>query len=127
GTYWHTVLVGRVALFSQQLLLAHEALFPSRVTRQAPTPVDITAGVPGVVTTIDTTRINFGTLLTDGVDLAMAATMLTRNGTLGAALTGTWVDRYSSVQIPATPAVERVGIASLEGTIPRWRATANVH
>ena len=127
GTYWHTVMDGRVALFSQQLLLANEALFPSRVIRQAATPADIAAGVPGVVTTIDTTRINFGTLVTDGVDLAMAATMHTRDGLFGAELTGTWVDRYSSVQIPATPAIDRVGIASFEGTIPRWRATANLH
>lgn len=127
GTYWHTSMDGRVSQFDQQLLLANEALFPERVIRQAPTPADIAAGLPGVVTTVDTSRINFGTLLTDGVDVAAAGAFDTRYGTFGVGLTGTWVGRYSAVLVPSTPAVDRVGIASLIGTISRWRAVANLH
>lgn len=122
GTYWHTVLEGRVAIFSEQLVLANEGRFPQRVERQAPSPSDVAAGLPGVITRIDISRINFGSVETAGVDASAAGSLETRWGEVGADVSATWVDRYSVVQVPETLAVERVGVADLDGSIPDWRA-----
>ncbi len=127
GTYWHTVLEGRVAIFSSQLVLANEARFPERVERQAPSPADVAAGLPGVITRIDISRINFGSVATDGIDASASGSMETSFGEIGMDLSATWVNRYSVVQVPETPAVERVGVADLDGSIPDWRGVLTLH
>ena len=127
GTYWHTVLEGRVAIFSEQLVLANEGRFPQRVERQAPSPADVAAGLPGVITRIDISRINFGSVETAGVDASVSGSLETTWGEVGADLSATWVDRYAVVQVPQTPTVERVGVADLEGSIPDWRGVLTLH
>ena len=127
ASYWHTVLEGRVAIFSEQLVLQNESMFPGRVQRQDPSPADVAAGLPGVITAIDVSRINFGRVETDGVDASASTVVDTRAGQLGLNLSGTWVNRYSSIQVPNTPAVERVGVANLDGSIPRWRGALTLN
>jgi iron complex outermembrane recepter protein len=126
ATYWRVSLDDRVQFFSEQLVLLNEALFPERVVRAAPTPADVAAGLPGVVETVDTSRLNFGTLETDGVDLDVRWSFSTAWGDWLPSLSATWVDRYEAGQAPGTPALDRVDLASQEGTILRWRAIAGL-
>lgn len=125
-SYWNTLLDGRIAIFQPTLVLANESLFSQRVIRRPPTPADIAAGLPGVIDTIDASRINFGRTTTDGVDAAVSFSKDTRLGRWSWDLSATWVDDYDAVLIPNTPVVERVGVASLDGTITRWRGSTTL-
>lgn len=124
--YWSVELDGRVEVFTQQLVLAHERLFPERVLRQAPSPADIALGQPGPIDVIDVSRINFGRTSTSGVDASASYGLTTSFGTLYAELSGTWINEYDSVEAPGTTAIDRVGIAHLEGSIPEWRAVGTL-
>ncbi len=126
ASYWNTLIDGRIANFLPALVLANESLFPQRVIRRAPTPADVAAGLPGVIDTIDASRINFGRTTTDGVDIALNFDRQTQLGRWHWDLSATWVDDYDAVQVPNTPVVERVGVASLDGTITRWRGTSTL-
>jgi iron complex outermembrane receptor protein len=49
------------------------------------------------------------------------------SGQLIASASGTWVHDYRSMDLPDSPATERVGIADVFGTITRWRANASLN
>jgi len=126
ASYWNTRLDGRIANFARELVLANESLFPQRVIRRPPTPADLAAGLPGVIDTIDASRINFGRTTTDGVDVAVSFAKDTRLGRWQWDLSATWVDDYDAVRVPGMPAVARVGVADVDGTITRWRGTTTL-
>lgn len=121
ASYWRIELDRRVSTFSAQLVLANESQFPERVVRQDPTPADISAGLPGALISIDGSRINFGELKTSGIDIAVAYGVDTSLGRVDSRLSATWVDRYTTVQTPGSAEMNRIGIYSREGSIPRWR------
>ena len=75
---------------------------------------------------VDSSRINFGELTTSGVDLTASATIETALGDFRPALSATWVDEFEAGSAPGTPAVDRVGVASTEGTITQWRGLASL-
>ncbi len=126
ATYWNVAMDDRVRVFSSQLVLTNEALFPERVVREAPTPADTAAGWAGVIVSVDSSRINFGTLTTSGVDLTASASIETGLGDFRPALSATWIDEYEAGGAPGTPAVERIDVASTEGTITQWRGLASL-
>jgi len=125
-TYWRIELEDRVRAFSEQLVLANEALFPERVVRAKPTPADLAAGLPGAVLSVDTSNLNFGKLKTDGVDLDMRWSLSSSWGSWLPSLTATWLHRYDAGQAPGTLPVDRIDVANLEGTILRWRMVGGV-
>lgn len=127
ATFWRVQQDRRiVSSYSYFLLLANEALFPDRVIRAAPSAADVAAGLPGPITLIDTSNLNLGSLDTSGVDLEATATFHTRLGQFTPTLGATRVSRYVTADFPSTPASERVGIADVNGSIPRWKAVGTL-
>lgn len=122
ASYWKISLEDRVAFFQPDLVLANEARYPDRVIRSAATPADVAAGRPGALMNINMTPINFGTLDTSGVDLAAEYAFNIGAARLTPSLTATWVDEYDAVNVPNTPAQNRVNIANGNGSITRWKA-----
>jgi iron complex outermembrane recepter protein len=125
GNYWRAEMSSRVAIFPPSLLLANEARYSNRIVR-SPTPAEVAAGLPGALSVIDLSRLNFGELETNGIDLSAAYSWETGIGRFTSDLSATWVHEYESINFPATPAVDRVGIASPLGTIPRWHAQSTI-
>lgn len=125
ATYWRTRIEDRVSQPPVSTFLANEELFKDRIVRSEPTAEDTAAGLPGRLTSVDVSKINFGWLDTRGVDFEASYDFETRLGRFTPRLTTTWVDEFEDV--PATTArVDRVGLASPSGTIPKWHAVATV-
>jgi iron complex outermembrane recepter protein len=96
------------------------------VLRAEPTAADLAAGLPGRVLQIDTTFMNFGSLATSGVDAGASYTFDTVAGHFATDVKATWTNEYEALDLPATPATDRVGLANAFGTIAKWRAIASV-
>ncbi|HEY6644105.1 TonB-dependent receptor [Povalibacter sp.] len=126
ATYWDIQMDERVRIFSQQLVLANEALFPERVVRQAPTTADVAAGWAGALVSVDSSRINFGTLSTSGIDLEASWSLVTALGTFKPSAMVTWVSEFVAGSAPGTPAVDRIDVGNLDGTILDWRVVAGL-
>ncbi|HKQ14397.1 MAG TPA: TonB-dependent receptor [Steroidobacteraceae bacterium] len=124
--YWHVTMDNRITLLQPSLVLANEDLFPERVIRGAPTAVDVAAGLPGAVTQIDISRMNFGGLTTSGIDLGLRYEFESSFGELAANAVATWIGEYETIDVPATPAVDRVNLANEVGTITKWRAVGGL-
>jgi iron complex outermembrane recepter protein len=126
ATYWELKVDNRVTVVPDQQLVNNEAVYSDRVIRAAPTQTDIDLGLPGRILTVDSTRINFGELKTSGVDWDASYSIDTRWGNFTPGFTGTWTAKHSSVELPGTAPVKRVGIASFNGTIPKWKMSATL-
>lgn len=122
ASYWRVVMDNRVLAPSIDLL-NREDEFPGRITRSAPTAEDTQAGQPGALVSLDLSRMNYGSLDTSGVDLEMS--YLIERG-LSCTLAATWVDEYVSRELFSTFPEERVGIAHILGTVPKWRVVGTL-
>jgi iron complex outermembrane recepter protein len=127
ASYWRIAIDDTIAIPAAERLLAAENRFPDRVLRAQPSASDIAAGRPGPVQLIDITRMNFGTVHTSGVDVSASITLDTRAGRFKPELSGTWVHDFTTSNLVEGLDVSRVGIASFQGTIPRWRAVASLN
>jgi iron complex outermembrane recepter protein len=126
ATYWELKVDNRVTVVPDQQLVNNEAVYSDRVIRAAPTQTDIDLGLPGRIVSVDSTRINFGELRTSGVDWEASYSLDTRWGNFTPGLTGTRTATYSSVELPGSAPVKGVGIASINGTIPKWKMSATL-
>jgi iron complex outermembrane recepter protein len=126
ATYWSIVQDPRIQQIALAVLLANEANFPDRIIRAAPTPADVAAGRPGRLLSIVATSLNFGRLETSGVDVRVSDGFRIGRGRLSLSLLGTWIDQYSVADVPNTTAVDRVGVAHTQGTIPKWRGSGTI-
>jgi iron complex outermembrane receptor protein len=124
--YYHIVQNQRAVGFSQLVILANESAFAGRVSRATPTPADIAAGFPGAIQSIDISSTNFGKLTTSGFDFDLSASIGTPIGSFSPRVTATLVTKYETVDLPGTAAVDRVGIANPQGTIPDLRVNAEL-
>lgn len=115
--WWRIDMKNRVVSAPPQLMLANEALFQDRIVRDQPTEV----GRPGVLRSIDSSRINVGGVKTAGVDLSIRADFLTDLGRFTPELQATWFDRFESTDVPGQAPVERIDLASELGSILDWR------
>jgi iron complex outermembrane recepter protein len=127
ANYWRIAIDDTIGIPAAARVLAAENLVPDRVLRGPPTDSDIAADRPGPVELIDITRMNFGTLRTSGVDLSASVTLDTRAGLFKPELSGTWVHDFTTSNLVDGLDVSRVGVASFQGTIPRWRAVASLN
>lgn len=100
---------------------ALEGSFPDRVRRSLPAEEDRLAGWPGPIESIDMSLLNYGRLETDGIDFDLSYDVDVKLGHLKSAFAVTWVDQYASQEIGSIFPEDRVGIANIQGTIPRWR------
>lgn len=126
GSYWKVHTNHRVTALHYSTLLNNEAAFSERVLRAEPTPADIAAGQPGQLLQLDVSRMNFGRLTTSGIDLEASYDLPTSFGTFTPRLSATWVDEFVTVDIPGAASIDRVGIAHISGSIPRWRALGSL-
>lgn len=124
--YWRISQEDRLQTVSGPVILANEALFPGRVIREAPSASDIAAGIPGVLTRLESTWLNFGTLETSGVDVRTMASIQTAVGRFSPSLAVTWIEKYDDALLPGAPVVQRAGFGNVAGTIPRWKGTATL-
>lgn len=121
GNYWKIHTNHRVTILHFSTLLANEDAFGDRIVREAPTPQDIAAGIPGRLLQLDISRLNFGRLTTSGVDVEASYEFDTSLGRFTQRLSATWVNEFTAVDVPTTSPIDRVGIASPFGSIPRWK------
>lgn len=126
GNYWRVALDERVSSFQYRTLVTNETLYPERVVRAPPTAEDVAKGQPGALTLVDVTRLNFGSIETDGVDISGKYAFPVKRGGVAASITATWVHRYDIIDVPGTEATNRVGVANAYGTIARWRGSTTV-
>jgi iron complex outermembrane receptor protein len=126
GNYWKIRTVNRVTLLHFTSLLAHEAQFSDRVVRDEPTPADLAANIPGRLLQLDISRMNFGRLSTSGVDVELNYEIATRWGDFVQRLSATWVNEFTAIDVPTTSPLDRVGIASPAGSVPRWRVVGGL-
>ncbi|MGQ0835349.1 MAG: TonB-dependent receptor plug domain-containing protein [Gammaproteobacteria bacterium] len=126
ASYWRIHQDQRVRNLNPGQILANEATLGARVVRAPPTAADIAAGIPGRLLEIDTTNINFGSLDTSGVDGEVSLPFDTAYGRVTASVAATWVEEYRVTDLPSTPVVDRVGLASTQGTIPEWKGVATL-
>ncbi len=120
--WWRIDMKNRVVSVPPQLMLANEALFRDRIVRDPSTE----EGRPGVLRSIDSSRINVGGVDTAGVDLAVKADFLTELGRFTPELQATWFDRFESTDVPGQAPVDRVDLASELGSILDWRAVLSL-
>lgn len=126
ANYWRIAIDQTITIPSPARLLAAEELFPDRVIRGQPSAADIEAGIPGPLQAIDITRLNNGAIRTSGVDVSASVDVDTRMGRFKPQLSGTWVHDFTTSDLVEGPGVNRVSVASGQGTVPRWRALAAV-
>lgn len=127
ATYWHVTMDNRITALQPSLVLANEAMFPERVLRAEPTALDLAAGQPGSVTQIDVSRMNFGRLATSGIDLGVRYEIESAFGEFTANAIATYIDKFETVDVPATPAASRINLANESvGTITKWRAVGGL-
>ncbi|GAA4823964.1 TonB-dependent receptor [Sphingosinicella ginsenosidimutans] len=126
ASYWSVEMKNRVGAFPVAVLLATEADYPDRVIRADPTPADIAAGLPGVIRSIDISRINYGSLKTRGLDLSFDYGVMSRLGDINLSLAATRVFAFDTITRPGVVDLERLGVASGQGTIAKWRATGGL-
>ncbi|MBM0108652.1 TonB-dependent receptor [Steroidobacter sp. S1-65] len=117
--YWRVVMDDRIVTPRTSGIEKLEEL--GRVTRFAPTEADALAGWPGAIQSVDGSLVNYGRLETSGVDVDLSYRTASKRGQLQFALSATWVDEYASQDLGPVQRSDRVGIASLDGTIPEWR------
>ena len=127
ANYWRIAIDETIAIPSPARLLAAEDLFPERIIRGSPSAAEIAAGIPGPLQLIDIRRLNYGTTRTSGVDVNASVALDTRVGRFKPELSATWVHDFSTSDLVQGPDVSRVGIANLQGTVPRWRAVAAIN
>jgi iron complex outermembrane receptor protein len=124
--YWRVRMNNRIAIPPIADLEAIEVMFPDRVTRARPTEEDILVGRPGQLLSVDTSLLNYGSLQTSGFDIDLSYEMNGGLGKLQTALSATWVDTYAVKEISSILPANRVGIANIQGTIPRWRLVGSL-
>ncbi len=114
--WWRIDMKNRHVSVPVQVMLANEAFFADRITRDE----------FGVLRAVDASRINVGGVQTSGVDLALKADFLTDAGRLTPGLQVTWFDTFQSTDVPGQAELERVNVASELGSILEWRAIASL-
>jgi iron complex outermembrane receptor protein len=126
-SYWRIEMEKLVTIPPLFLLAATEPDDSGRVVRAERTAEDVAAGFPGVLTHLDVSRVNAGSLNTSGVDFSATYSFDTPYGRFAPSLFATWVSKYETVIFPGEQPVERVSVANSDiGTIPRWRIVASL-
>jgi iron complex outermembrane recepter protein len=126
GNWWHVEIDRRLTAVTVPVLLGHEDFFSNRVERARPSDSDIAAGIPGRLLTLDFTAANVGALSANGLDLTLAVAIDSAIGRFAPSVSATWMNKFTTVDVPGLDATDRVAVASVFGTIPKWRAVGRI-
>jgi iron complex outermembrane recepter protein len=123
---WWVHQTQRIVSPDPQVFVDNESLFGSRIVRAAPSPADLAAGLPGAITNVDATSINFGRSQVEGEDLRAAYDLTLDGGAnFGINLTATHVDTYRAELLPGSVQNHR-GVYAAEGFAPSWKGNATI-
>ena len=116
ATAWRVKINGLISLLWPQVAIDNAALFPGFVTR-APT----TGGVPGEITRVFYSEVNFGSVDTAGADIELAHSWRGMGGkwTVGASATRT--TKYDVSIAPGSPVEHRLGTRAVDYWAPKWK------
>jgi iron complex outermembrane receptor protein len=126
ATHWQAKIANYATIISYQMMVDNEELFAGKITRAAPTAADIAAGLPGRVTQVQDTYVNFGTYDLAGADFSGSWALRTAFGKITPSLSASYTYKYDTSLIPAAPVADRVGKADSSGYAPRWKAVASL-
>lgn len=118
ATYWSVTEQNAISGFSAQFVVANEGVFPGRVVRDA----------TGRITTVDATRVNFGSIDVTGVDYQLNYLYPSSIGDWSTSLNATQVLTYDTALTPSSPIVDGNGKARDSGLwSPTWKFAASLN
>lgn len=120
-TAWSVRLSGVITLLAPQVLLNNEALFPGFVTRQP-----AVNGVPGAVTRLVATEVNFGRVATSGLDFEASQSWRAVGGLWTGTTQLTRTRQYDVVIAPGRPVEDRAGRRAADYWAPTWKGRVAV-
>jgi len=115
-TAWQVRIDGLISLPWPQVTLDNETLFPGLITRGPSV-----AGVPGPVTQMLWTFVNYGRISTSGVDLEAGHSWRAIGGKWTLAASATRTRRYDVTVTPDAPIEDRLGQRALDYWSPQWK------
>ena len=119
---WRIQETDRITFLQAQVAVSNPTVFAGTVTRSVNPD-----GTTGPITSIQTGYVNFGELVSSGVDLDLAYRIHTGWGVLTPSLAITAVDKFEAALQPDTPLIDRLGRAtSSDAWSPRWKGTASL-
>jgi iron complex outermembrane recepter protein len=120
-TAWRVQIDGLIGVLDPQTLLRNEAMFPGFVTRGPSV-----AGLPGPVTRIINTEVNFGGVDTAGVDVDAAYSLQFAGGRWSLGAGATRLSQYRVELRPNTVADDRLGRRFADYWAPQWKGRLSV-
>lgn len=120
-TRWQTRFRDMIGVIQPQTVLDAEATFPQLVTRGP-----AVNGLPGVVTSVKYTEVNFGRLDTAGTDVDLAYVRKASAGKLTLSGGASRTDEYTVQLAPGAAAKDRLGRRFRDYWAPRWKARLGV-
>jgi iron complex outermembrane receptor protein len=115
-TAWRVKINGLISLLWPQLALDNEALFPGFVTR-APS----VGGVPGPVTRVLYSEVNFGRVDTAGADFEIAHAWKSAGTKWTLSASATRTTRYDVTLAPGAPVEHRLARRAVDYWAPKWK------
>lgn len=120
-TAWRVQIDDLIGLLWPQIPLDNEALFPELVVRGP-----AVGGVPGPVTRVIYTEVNFGRVETAGLDLEAMQSWRGQGGRWTLAASATRANRYRVQLAPGAPEVDRLGRRFSDYWAPTWKARSSI-
>ena len=116
ATAWRVKIKGLISLLWPQVTLDNEALFPGLITRGPSS-----GGVPGPITSVLYTEVNFGGVNTSGADMELSHAWRTGVGKWTAGASATRTTRYDVAITPDAPVDNRLGHRAADYWSPKWK------
>lgn len=114
ATYWNISEDQAIEALQPQFVVDNESLFPGRVIRDP----------SGMITLINATFANLGTLDVSGVDYQLNYSIDSNLGRWTPSVSATQTVHYVAALTAGVPATDRLSIASDDGVwAPRWKGT----
>jgi iron complex outermembrane receptor protein len=115
-TAWQVRINGLISLLWPQTAVDNESLFPGFVTR-APS----VGGVPGAITRVLYSEVNFGKVDTAGVDMEIAHAWKAAGAKWTASASATRTSKYDVALAPGAPVTQRLNVRAVDYWAPRWK------
>nr|WP_269837775.1 TonB-dependent receptor [Paucibacter sp. M5-1]MCZ7879505.1 TonB-dependent receptor [Paucibacter sp. M5-1] len=115
-TAWRVKINGLISLLWPQTALNNEALFPGFVTRGPSV-----GGIPGPITQVLYSEVNYGRVDTAGADMEVAHAWKQAGGKWVMSASATRTTQYDVVIAPGAPVADRLGRRAVDYWAPKWK------